>query len=129
MDNNDASRKKKAVLSIVTVCLNSDKTIEKTIESIKQQKTNGVEYVIIDGDSHDRTPDIIRSYGDVIDVFVSEPDKGISDAFNKGIAKSSGEVIGLLNADDQFLPGTIEKVCDYFRSNPETEILHGDILF
>jgi len=125
--NNDSSEKKKAVISIVTVCLNCDKTIAKTIDSVKQQKTNEVEYIIIDGGSHDGTADIVRSYGDVVDVFVSEPDKGISDAFNKGIAQSSGEIIGLLNADDQFIPGTVEKVLNWFRGNPETEILHGDV--
>jgi glycosyltransferase involved in cell wall biosynthesis len=120
--------KNRISLTIVTVCLNSEKTIARTIESVKQQKSRDVEYIVIDGDSHDGTRDIIRSYGDVIDDFVSEPDKGISDAFNKGIAKSAGEVIGLLNADDQLLPGTIEKVLRCFRDNPETEILHGDVL-
>ncbi len=119
--------KKKVAISIVTVCLNSEKTIAKTIESIKKQKTREVEYIIVDGNSHDGTRDIIRSYDDVIDVFVSEHDEGISDAFNKGIAKSTGEIIGLLNADDQLLPGTIDKVIRYFQCNPDTEIVHGDV--
>ncbi len=126
--NANGFMRKKTAISIVTICLNSEETIAKTIESIRKQKTREVEYIIIDGGSHDGTCEIIRSYSDVIDIFVSEHDKGISDAFNKGIAKSTGEIIGLLNADDQFLPGTIDKVLDFFQHNPETEILHGDVL-
>jgi glycosyltransferase involved in cell wall biosynthesis len=126
--NGNTFMKKKVAISIVTVCLNCEKTIAKTIESVREQKLREVEYIIIDGDSHDKTRDIIRTYGDVIDVFVSEQDKGISDAFNKGIAKSTGEIVGLLNADDQFLPGTIDKVLDFFRHNSDTDILHGDVL-
>ncbi len=118
----------KYALTIITVCLNSAKTIKKTIESVRQQKTDEIEYIIIDGASKDGTQEIVRSYRDVINIFLSEKDQGISDAFNKGIARSSGNIIALLNADDQLLPGAIAKVLRYFQEHPGTEILHGDIL-
>ena len=115
-------------ISIVTVCRNAESTIAGTIESIRGQQYPELEYIIIDGASTDSTPDIVLSYGRVIDIFVSEPDRGIADAFNKGISKASGEIIGLLNADDEFLPGTLNKVCDYFSRHPDIDVVHGDVL-
>ena len=95
-------------LSIVTVCYNSARTIEKTIQSVISQKTEDIEYIIVDGASSDRTLDIINMYRNQIDIVISEQDKGISDAFNKGIRKASGEFIGIINSDDQYLPGAFE---------------------
>jgi glycosyltransferase involved in cell wall biosynthesis len=80
-------------ISMVTVCRNADATIAGTIESVRSQRYPALEYIIIDGASADSTQDIVRSFGSIIDVFVSEPDSGIADAFNKGISRASGDII------------------------------------
>lgn len=89
-------------VSIITVSLNSSKTIRDAIESVLAQDYPKTEYIIIDGGSTDGTVDIVRSYGTRISVFVSEPDRGIYDAMNKGIRRASGDVVGMLNADDMY---------------------------
>jgi glycosyltransferase involved in cell wall biosynthesis len=116
------------LISIITICLNSRSTIERTIRSVLDQKHSGVEYIVIDGGSTDGTQDVVYSFGTAIDIFVSEPDKGISDGFNKGISLARGTIIGLINSDDRLLPGTIQKVLDFFQENPETQVVHGDLL-
>lgn len=116
------------LMSIITVCLNSRSTIERTIQSVLAQKQDGVEYIIIDGGSSDGTQEIVRRYGCEIDVFVSEPDKGISDGFNKGISLAHGEIIGLVNSDDSLLPGALHKVLEFFHDFPDAEVVHGDML-
>lgn len=99
-------------LSIVTVCYNSEKTIEKTINSIIKQKNDCVEYIVIDGASKDNTVRIIEKYLDKIDYFVSEKDSGISDAFNKGIARAKGDYIWLVNSDDTVCDFVIDDVLE-----------------
>lgn len=116
-------------ISIITVCRNAARSIHLTIESVVAQKQPGqVEYIVIDGDSTDGTQEIIRSFGSAVDIFVSEPDSGISDAFNKGILHSTADIIGLINADDSLLPGTISRICSFFSSNPDVDVLHGDVM-
>ena len=88
-------------ISIVTVCYNSKSHIEEAIQSVLNQTYKNLEYIVIDGGSTDGTLDIIDKYKDKIDYFVSEPDKGISDAFNKGIKAATGDIIGICNADDK----------------------------
>ena len=119
---------KNLMISVVTVCRNSAATIGKTIESVLVQKDAGVEYIAIDGASTDNTQDVIKSYGSNIDIWLSEPDKGIADAFNKGIALASGDIIGLINSDDALAPGALDKVRRFFEDHPNTDVLHGDIL-
>lgn len=87
-------------ISIITVSYNAAKTIEQTIQSVVNQTYDNIEYIIIDGGSTDGTVDIIKKYEDKIAYWVSEPDKGIYDAMNKGILKASGEYIYFLGADD-----------------------------
>lgn len=111
-------------LSIITICYNSEATIEKTVKSVISQKTKDVEYLIIDGMSKDGTMDIINRYKDDIDVIVSEKDKGISDAFNKGIENASGEYIGIINSDDQFLPGAFERFFKEIKN--DTDVFFGN---
>ena len=94
-------------ISIITVCYNSVKTIEDTIQSVINQDHDDVEYIIVDGGSTDGTQDIVNKYRDSVDVFISEPDKGIYDAMNKGIQFASGEVIGILNSDDVYTSETV----------------------
>lgn len=97
-------------VSIITPCFNSEKTIRNTLESVLNQTYSDYEYIIIDGKSTDKTLQIIAEYeplfGDKIRVF-SEPDKGIYDAMNKGIMKSNGDMIGIVNSDDYYEPDAL----------------------
>lgn len=89
-------------ISIITVCFNGEQYIEQTIKSVLEQKNIALEYIIIDGGSSDTTLDIIKRYEPSIDRYISEPDKGIADAMNKGIALATGDYILFLHADDYF---------------------------
>lgn len=120
--------KEQPLISIITVCLNSKPTIDRTIQSVLDQKHDGIEYIIIDGGSSDGTQEIILSYGNGVDIFVSEPDGGIADGFNKGISLAHGTIIGLINSDDRLLPGSLEKIIGFFQRNPKTQVVHGDLL-
>ncbi len=113
-------------ISVITICYNSGKTIENTILSVITQDYSEVEYIIIDGGSMDNTLDIVNKYRDKIAIVISEPDKGISDAFNKGISHASGEIIGIINSDDKLADGALKKVADNIKS--ETDIFHGDMV-
>ena len=90
-------------VSIITVVYNDVKNIRSTIESYLSQSYDNKEYIIIDGGSNDGTMDIVNLYRDRIDVVVSEPDKGIYDAMNKGIKRATGNWIGILNSGDTFV--------------------------
>ena len=86
--------------SIITVVKNDEINLEKTIKSIiKQRELNDVEYIVIDGKSNDRTVEIINKYKKHINKFISEPDKGIYDAMNKGLNHSTGDIIGICNSE------------------------------
>jgi len=114
-------------ISIATPCLNCSETIEKTIISvINEKKNNDIEYIVVDGKSTDGTIDIINKYSDNIDVFVSERDNGLYDAFNKCVEKASGDYVFILAADDYLLNGAIES----FRKSvkPDTEIWAGSVV-
>nr|WP_314494003.1 glycosyltransferase family 2 protein [uncultured Chryseobacterium sp.] len=108
-------------VSIITVCWNSEKHIRTAIESILNQTYSNIEYVIIDGGSTDRTLDIIKSYEPLFNGrmhWISEKDQGIYDAMNKGIDKTTGEVVGLLNSDDIYISNNvIENIVDCFKNN------------
>ena len=115
-------------VSIITICLNSAKTIRRTIESIAAQKDDKVQYIVIDGGSTDGTQKIVRSYEHIVDYFISEPDKGIADAFNKGLNVAEMDIVGLINSDDTLLLGTILSVREAFQSRSKVEVVHGDVL-
>lgn len=119
---------KDPAISIVTICKDSAATIRTTIDSVVAERDYLFEYIIVDGNSRDGTQDIVRSYGGQVDTFVSEPDDGVSAAFNKGIALATGKIIGLINSDDVLLPGTLHKVAGYFAAHPSVDVLHGDVL-
>ena len=101
---------KQPKISIITVCYNSALHIEECIQSVVSQDYPNLEYIIIDGGSSDGTLDIISKYKDKIAYFVSEPDRGISDAFNKGIKAATGDIIGIINSDDFMMPGVLKNV-------------------
>lgn len=119
-----------SLVSMITVCRNSSATIARTITSVLEQRTDRlkVEYIVIDGASSDGTQAIVQSFCDSIDVFKSERDNGIADAFNKGIQAAHGEIIGIINSDDMLLPNALSKVGQFFADHPECEVVHGDIL-
>jgi glycosyltransferase involved in cell wall biosynthesis len=112
-------------ISVITVCLNAQDSIERTIKSVLEQSYPDVEFVIVDGVSRDRTLQVIRPYQDRIACFVSEPDKGIYDAMNKGIRLSSGELIYFLNAGDEFSDvSLLAEVAAFWKGE---DILYGDV--
>jgi glycosyltransferase involved in cell wall biosynthesis len=116
-------------ISIITICKNSSTTLRRTIDSVLLQQWYGkLEYIIVDGGSTDDTMDIVRSHGDKISKSISEPDNGISDAFNKGIAMADGGLVGIINSDDFYVPGTFAKVQKYFEEYPDVEVLHADLM-
>ncbi|MBK2094781.1 glycosyltransferase [Francisella philomiragia] len=95
--------------TVITVCYNSEKTIQKTLRSIKDQTYKNIEYIIIDGGSTDKTLEIINNYKDIVDILISEPDNGIYDAMNKGIKLATGDYIGFLNSDDYYTNDIFEE--------------------
>ena len=117
-------------ISIVTVCFNSGLTIAKTFKSIDKQSYKNVEVIVIDGGSTDNTIEIVESFENVVDVFVSEPDKGIYDALNKGLRLATGDVIGILHSNDFLASITVlEEVAKSFIKMPDMEILLSSINF
>lgn len=103
-------------ITVITVCYNSEKTIEKTIKSVINQDHVDKEYIIIDGASTDSTLDIIKKYENYITKWVSEPDHGIFDAMNKGISLATGDIIAFLNSDDWYMYGALSAVHHEFIS-------------
>jgi len=105
-------------ISIITVCFNSSKTIEKTFQSIKNQSYQNLEYIVVDGGSSDDTLKIIKNYSSCISNYISESDKGLYDAMNKGISMATGDIIGILNSDDIFVDNyVLEKVAKFHTKN------------
>jgi len=116
-------------ISIITVVWNNAKTIKYAIDSVLNQTHKNIEYIILDGASTDGTIEIIRSYGDKISKFVSEPDKGIYDAMNKGIKLATGDVVGILNSDDFYIDDyVIEKVVKEFEEK-QVDSVYADLVF
>lgn len=115
-------------ISVITVCLNSEKTIEKTIQSLLSQNYKDVEYIVIDGGSDDKTNEILESYKEHIDILVSEKDKGLYDALNKGIGLSNGEIIGILHSDDVFEHDKVLSRITNTMSNNDIDMCFSDTL-
>lgn len=121
-------QEKNIKVSIITVCRNSENTIEKTITHVINQTYQNIEYIIIDGQSEDGTLGIIDNYRDHIRYIISEKDNGVYDAMNKGLKLASGELIGITNSDDWYEFDTIEKIVDFYeKSNGEIDFLYGNI--
>lgn len=116
-------------VSIITVCYNSKEFIQHAIDSVLNQTYSNIEYIIIDGNSTDGTVDIIKSYGDKISKFVSEKDKGIYDAMNKGLSYVTGDIVGILNSDDFYISNTIiSEIVAQFNTNA-CDALFADLIF
>ena len=117
-------------ISIITVCFNAERTIEKTINSVLCQDYQNIEYIIIDGLSEDNTMNIVNRYSNKISVILSERDMGMYDAINKGIGIATGEIIGILNSDDVFASTfIISELVKEFEMNSHLDSILGDIAF
>ena len=115
-------------VSIVTVCYNSAATIRDTIESVLAQDYADIEYIIVDGASKDNTLSIVNEYRDRIATVISEPDKGIYDAMNKGIQAATGDVVGILNSDDFFTSNkSIDHIVSGFTSG--VDAVYADLVY
>ena len=116
-------------ISIITVVWNGVNTIQNTIDSVLAQTYKNVEYIIIDGDSSDGTIEVIKSYGNKISKFISEPDRGLYDAMNKGINMATGDIIGILNSDDFYVDNNvIEQVVKEF-NNRNVDSVFADLIY
>ncbi len=120
-----SSNQNKPLITIITVSLNSEKTLEKSLLSVLNQTYDNVEYILIDGDSSDKTLDIIKKYENSLDFWISEKDEGIFNAINKGIQISSGDIIGILNSDDIYTKDALNLVKTYFSNN--VDFLFGSV--
>jgi glycosyltransferase involved in cell wall biosynthesis len=116
-------------ISIITPCFNAAQYIEQTILSIINQEYDNLEYIIIDGGSTDGTVDIIKKYEDKITYWISEPDKGQSDAINKGIAIANGEVFNWVNGDDYLEKDALKLVGEYFKKSDIDVLCTSTYLF
>lgn len=117
------------LVSIITVCYNSEKTIAQTIESVLHQSYREIEYIIVDGNSTDRTMEIVERYQAEFDgrmKVVSEPDDGIYDAMNKGIRMASGELIGIINSDDFYEPDAVAVMAKIYKQGM-CVVMYGEI--
>lgn len=118
----------KKTLSVVTALLNQVDTVEETLESVSAIRSLGVEHIVVDGGSNDGTLDVLDRYRSSIDVMISESDRGISDAFNKGISQSSGQYVSILNGDDRFRPEIRDVLSGIRNGRYSSDILYGDVI-
>ena len=115
------------LVSIITPSFNQGGFIEETILSIQNQSYKHIEHIIIDGESTDQTLAVLKKYSSSI-VWISKPDTGQTNAINKGLKKSHGDIIAYLNSDDLYLPDTIKTVVDYFAEHPGVDMVYGDVI-
>ncbi len=116
-------------ISIITVCRNAENTIDRTLRSVAEQTWPHIEYIIVDGKSQDRTLEIVDRYRSKLALVISEPDRGIYDAMNKGVKAATGDYLLFLNADDHLICETaIENICGALNENPKADIVYGNVL-
>ena len=117
-------------ISIITITFNSAATVEDTIKSVVSQDFHDIEYIIVDGLSKDSTITIVNRYSPYIAKVVSEKDKGLYDALNKGIKLATGDVVGMLHSDDLYADNNvISKVAQKFAADPSVEAVYADMVF
>jgi GT2 family glycosyltransferase len=115
------------LVSVVTIVFNGERYIERAILSVLSQSYDNIEYVVVDGGSSDATLDILRKYDNELNYWCSAKDKGISDAFNRGVSLCNGEFVGILNADDWYDSDTVSNAVAAFKTNPAIGVVHGDL--
>ena len=113
------------LVSIITPSYNQGQFLEATIRSVLDQDYANIEYLVIDGGSHDQSLAVIQRYAHRLAYWVSEPDRGQAHAVNKGLKLSKGSILGWLNSDDVLLPGTVSLVVQTFREGPDIDVVYG----
>ena len=117
-------------VSIITVCYNRAATIEKAILSVLNQDNKDIEYIVVDGNSKDGTQAVIEKYTNQIAKYISEPDNGMYDAINKGLALATGDIVGLMHSDDEFYDNeAISKIVSAFLKSKDIEGVYGDGIY
>ena len=127
MKKKERNYKQNPLVSIITVVKNNEKYLEETIQSVKNQSYNNFEYIVLDGNSTDRSLDIIKKYDSDIDFWLSEEDKGIYDAFNKGLSLAKGKFIVFVNSDDILLKDATKMLKKYDEKYPNIDFLFGSV--
>ncbi|MGA9397117.1 MAG: glycosyltransferase family 2 protein [Anaerolineaceae bacterium] len=120
------NRKKLPLVSIVTPTRNQARFLETTMQSVFGQDYPAVEYLVIDGASTDGSQEIIKRYADRLAYYKSEPDKGQTDAINKGFAHARGDILAWLNSDDIYLPGAVKRAVSFLSDHPDIGMVYGD---
>ncbi len=117
------------LVSIITPSFNQAPYLERTIQSVLEQEYPNIEYILIDGGSTDGSLEIIQKYADRLAYWVSEKDKGQTDAINKGFNRASGKILAWLNSDDTYEPAAIRTAVETLQKNPELGFVYGDCNF
>ena len=113
-------------ISIVTLSFNQGSYLREAIESVLQQDYPELEYIVVDPGSTDGSRELIQSYGSRVSQMIFERDRGAADGLNKGFAKATGEIYGFLNADDLLMPGSLQRVAEFFGKNPKCDMAFGN---
>jgi glycosyltransferase involved in cell wall biosynthesis len=119
----------RTLVSIVTPSFNQARFLPATIESVLAQTYPNIEYIVVDGASTDDSVDVIRRYTDRLADWVSEPDKGQTEAINKGFARANGEILAWLNSDDTYQPEAVAEAVAYLQQHPEIGLVYGEANF
>lgn len=117
------------LVSIITPSFQQGRYLEETIRSVLEQDYPNIEYIVMDGGSKDETVSILKKYSDRIAFWTSEPDKGQTDAINKGFARAKGQILAWINSDDTYNPGAIRQAVTYLHEHPEVGVVYSDLNF
>ncbi len=117
------------LVTIVTPSFNSIDTIQRAIDSVGRQTYKNLEHIVIDGGSTDGTGELLSKLDQSTGQWVSEPDNGIAHAFNKGIARASGEIVGILNSDDWLEPDAVESIIGCYLTSDSPDVIFGNLYF
>lgn len=114
------------MITLITPVWNGVKTIAETIESVRLQQPYCTQYIVLDSDSNDGTSELVKTMGNVVTHYIREKDGGLYDAMNKGIQRATGEIIGIINADDTLINGALKRVAEAF-ADPMVDFVYSDV--